>query len=392
MHSVKEQFVCSQKRSIAYKGKMQSIKCNVPLEIVKLKKRNSDDPTAIGQTTEQPGIGHQLLYDDVNIVTVGEVKVGTPPQTLNVVIDTSVADLWLPGRFCAFYGCGKKTIYDSSKSRTFTGTDKTIVFDYQQGTVYGTVVIDKVCMQSFCSEKQNFIQAYQTTYNFWEIPYDGVLGLAPSPYSLTREKNVITNLAQSGTLNQSIFTIWKAKKPWSTSKKEESGLLTIGDYDRMHCSSFCTYRPSGYGRWDFRINGISVGQPSLWKRNLTNAQYYSAYDCATSSSSPFILGPSKEIMRIARSLKAKYNPLYKLFYINCDDEKTLMPVWFNAEDVALPINPENYIIRIADVCLLAFQTNTEGGPDWVLGEPWFKQYCVVHDLNARRIGFCASIM
>ncbi|CDW56143.1 Pregnancy-associated glycoprotein 12 [Trichuris trichiura] len=550
-------------------------------------------------------LGQQRLYDYANILTIGDITIGTPPQTFSVMIDTASADTWIPGRYCSYSGCGSMKEFDSSLSSTYYRNGLKVAIGHGPGTVYGFTAADSICMVNLCSRRQEFVEGYQTSWYYWNFPYDGVLGLAFPASSRIYSKNMVINLAESGLLSQPIFTIWKARQKLEmkylgtkanpeknanyfrrAQKGIESGLLTVGAQDSLHCSASCLYVTTARDYWRFTVNRgyvlsegfpegnktkayyrtfnaivssssllihgpsydiwniatrleawystsyamymvdcklakslpdviltingvdlpisaenyiiktstgvcllafqkmaptpkfdwvlgepwlqqychiqsfcsekqsfiqayqttynfweipydgvlglapsqdsliresnaitnivqskalnqsiftiwkarkpwtVSVGQATFSKRNLTKAQYYSSYECSTSSSLPFILGPQKEIMRIARLLKAKYNPLYRLFYINCDDEKTLAPVWFNAENVALPINPENYIIRISNMCLLAFQMNTQFryGPDWVLGEPWFKQYCVVHDFTNRRIGFCPSMM
>lgn len=59
-----------------------------------------------------------------------------------------------------------------------------------------------------------------------------------------------------------------------------------------------------------------------------------------------------------------------------------------------PPPPQNNCpVQISDdVCELAMFPNegTGLGPDWILGDPFLRQFCNIHDVKNKRIGFATS--
>lgn len=80
-----------------------------------------------------------------------------------------------------------------------------------------------------------------------------------------------------------------------------------------------------------------------------------------------------------------------VYFVDCD------------ADIALSLNigDRNYTIEAKNIvvpaghgrCILTMFGMPSGGfgPAWVLGDPFIRQYCNVHDVGQQRIGFAPSL-
>ncbi|KAJ1357690.1 Inositol hexakisphosphate and diphosphoinositol-pentakisphosphate kinase [Parelaphostrongylus tenuis] len=71
-----------------------------------------------------------------------------------------------------------------------------------------------------------------------------------------------------------------------------------------------------------------------------------------------------------------------------DLEFTIMGVKYN-------IPSEEYIIDLelgSGMCAVAIYGYDSGGfgPAWILGDPWIRTYCNIHDVGQKRIGFAMA--
>ncbi|CAN0186710.1 unnamed protein product [Discosporangium mesarthrocarpum] len=65
-----------------------------------------------------PSEGKIIVKDYQNAQYYGEVSLGTPAQTFNVIFDTGSANLWVASSHCGL-SCGIHARYRASKSSTY---------------------------------------------------------------------------------------------------------------------------------------------------------------------------------------------------------------------------------------------------------------------------------
>ena len=76
------------------------------------------------------------------------------------------------------------------------------------------------------------------------------------------------------------------------------------------------------------------------------------------------------------------------YFIDCDAKTP--PVVLKIGENDYEIHRQNYIIPIGDnECEFGFFSFNGGGkgPQWILGDPFLRSYCNIHDVGKQRIGF-----
>ncbi|EYB87704.1 hypothetical protein Y032_0258g432 [Ancylostoma ceylanicum] len=79
----------------------------------------------------------------------------------------------------------------------------------------------------------------------------------------------------------------------------------------------------------------------------------------------------------------------ELYFLDCNTK----------ESIVLYIGKHNYTIEASNFildlgenrCILTMSGySTWFGPQWILGDPFIRQYCNIHDMGMKRIGFAKS--
>lgn len=207
--------------------------------------------------------GRQVIQSPSYIV---RVKVGTPPQSFLMALDTSNDAAWLPCNGCL--GCPGSSVFASEKSSSFAGVGC--------GTPQCNQVTSPICFQNLCTYNQtygsstiaaalsqdtialaqdpipNFVFGCIQKATGSSVPPQGLLGLGRGPLSL---------LAQSQSLYQSTFSYCLP----SFSSTNFTGSLRLGPVaqpKRIHFTPLLKNprRPSLYY---VNLIGIKVGRKTV---------------------------------------------------------------------------------------------------------------------------------
>ncbi|KIH45058.1 hypothetical protein ANCDUO_24907 [Ancylostoma duodenale] len=88
--------------------------------------------------------------------------------------------------------------------------------------------------------------------------------------------------------------------------------------------------------------------------------------------------------------KMGFEWLYGLYFIDCDATPV---VNLTIGEEQYPLTAENLLIGIEeDLCIFGFSglSNANFGPQWLLGDPFHREYCTVHDVEKKQIGFAKA--
>ena len=125
-----------------------------------------------GASATQRKLGGEniVIRDLSNAQYYGEVKIGTPAESFQVVFDTGSADFWVPSASCTEHqsNCHKKQAYDPDASSTYeavqSGAKSAFQITYGSGPVSGVFAVDTVSLaDDYVVQEQTFAVVSHTT-------------------------------------------------------------------------------------------------------------------------------------------------------------------------------------------------------------------------------------
>jgi hypothetical protein len=427
--------------SVAMKFPMRRIKSNREKLVAQGKWREHfAKKTARRNALRANGIDTVGEIDFDDLTYVSDITIGTPPQTFTVVMDTGSANLWVPGKDCGKGGsgstcgrqcqgflcaylcdssccngadspfmykaplglrsnnnaCSGKHLFDNTKSSTYKQNGQKFQIQYGTGSCAGYLANDNVCLGDLCINN-DFGVATQLAAFFANQPMDGILGLGFQTLAVDQVKPPVQNIIEQHKVANSYFTVWLTM---THAENSTGGLITIGDLDKAHCSDQVDWVPlSSATYYQVTLDGVRVGSKGnkrertvMARRNAAGVQAIS--DTGTS----LIAGPNREIQQICQQLGGKLDPSQGIYAVPCDAVNTLPPVIFTLNGKDYPVEAKNYVIGAGSdeqgtqQCFLGFQgMDAQGGPAWILGDCFIREYCQVYDMGNKRLGLAKAL-
>jgi len=194
----------------------------------------------------------------------------------------------------------------------------------------------------------------------------------------------LVNAIAQNALDQPIFSVWLDSEG-NKANTTGGGVFTFGGLDTDNCGPIIDYVPLLENTfWEFQIDSLSVGD-----KYVRNRPSIAISDTGTS----LIIGNAMIVIPIANSVGATYNTSVGAFTIACDatyDPVTLMingnPYHLTSKVLTMDIGLGSNQCLFAMVPSMLFNI----GIDWLLGDPFIRQYCQVYDMGQRRLGLAAS--
>uniref|UniRef100_A0A914VWS7 Peptidase A1 domain-containing protein n=1 Tax=Plectus sambesii TaxID=2011161 RepID=A0A914VWS7_9BILA len=132
---------------------------------------------------------------------------------------------------------------------------------------------------------------------------------------------------------------------------------------------------------------VFPGTFTLGQQNIS-AGFQAISDTGTS----FIGGPKSVIDQLASAVNAVYNSSYEAYFMDCS--QTPPDVVFTIGGHLYRIQPKNYIRKLDNtICEFTVFAFAHGGfgPNFILGDPFIRQYCNIYDIGRGLIGFARSL-
>uniref|UniRef100_A0A914EDA5 Peptidase A1 domain-containing protein n=1 Tax=Acrobeloides nanus TaxID=290746 RepID=A0A914EDA5_9BILA len=326
---------------------------------------------------------HQGIRDYRDREYVARIYIGTPGQPFDVILDTGSSNLWVPDIHCR--SCSMKNRFNSSQSSTYRRTNETWDQTYGDGSnatiKFGvdTVVIgdgsDKLVIPH-----TTFGQAvYENDIMVDDPTFDGILGLGFG--EINGATPALINAMNLGIIKDAIFTIYLQKRGYYDNVT--GGSITYGDLDKTHCGPVIAYYPlTSTNFFQFKLDSINLGG------YIDKSSWQAISDTGSSD----IYGPKHIVQRLAKEAGLRYSNSTDRYYVDCDAD--LPTLNFVIGGITYGIPSEQLIIDVENgQCRWAVSSNSDGSTssnEWILGDPFIRQFCNIYDLRNKRIGFAQS--
>jgi hypothetical protein len=368
-------------------------------------------------------------YEDVEYV--GNITIGTPPQTFQVIMDTGSSNLWIPDKKCGTNGtcgtfcygndllcqalcltsccqsnettspqrCGGKHFFDSSASSTYKANGQYFSVQYGTGSCEGFLGVDTVGLGDAGTSQlviptTTFGQATALD-DFFEqdSDIDGILGLA---FQSLAEDNVappLVNAISQHLLDQPLFTVTLFEKGFNDNVP--GGVFTYGGLDTTNCGAVIGfYKLTSATYFQYGIDQLKVG--SSEHDCTTDYDEYGDQLCPwttiSDTGTSFIGGPQASTDDFGDAVGATYDDNDGVYYIDCNAKGQDLVITISGKTYTVPA--KELIVPTGDgKCYWAFFPMGESdgfAPNWIFGDPFIRQYCHVFDLGEQRIGFAPA--
>ncbi|KAF9527359.1 aspartic peptidase domain-containing protein [Crepidotus variabilis] len=331
----------------------------------------------------------------------GDLTIGTPPQSFQVVLDTGSSDLWVAATTCA--NCGSDIqLFNPSSSSTFKGSasgsqNSNIDIQYGSGQVQGSLSSDTVSMGGFTVASQTFLAVDKLSSGLVDGAVAGILGLAWEPLASTQATPFWQTLFQNNALSSPEMSFWLTREINNPKAAVQTygGVFTLGGTNTTLYSGdieFLDLTAKTPSFWLLDVSAITVNGKSV--TIATGDAAIAAIDTGTT----LIGGPSDAVAavwaQVPGSAASKANP--GLYTYPCTTKVTVTmafggKAWpINTADMNLGPETSGSSQCVGGIFDLSMGTDipaSSSNPTWVVGDTFLKNVYSVFRASPPSVGF-----
>ena len=319
---------------------------------------------------------------------VGEISIGTPPQTFTVLFDTGSCNTWVFSSECETITCTRHRRFDPRISNTYRHNGTELSVRYGSGDIQSIYGRDDFMLGNVLVRDQTFAQVYSTRGStFLTSILDGIVGLALPKMSVASVSPLFDTMMRNKLLPKDMFAVYLSRELNGT----KSALLMGSDGSDEERDLY--HPPLRWSKvqselyWEVKIDAIYVGNKDTGICGITyGKECVAAVDTGTS----LLAAPSRDVRALHENLFV--DP-------DCVDVDRLPSLTFSlAGDVNVTLRPADYVLRATrhnnqDVCfagVMPMDVPPPRGPLWVFGDVFLRAFFTVFDRENMRIGFARS--
>jgi len=333
----------------------------------------------------------RVKANDWNTAYSGTISVGKPAQSFTVTFTTLNDKTWVPG----------KNGYDEAKSETSVRSDTPFNVGYIVGDAAGFYVEETFAYTNDGTDMKVPGKVLVGVSNDVSGGYDGLLGLGlpervdpPGSHKDDMPGNwksgqlrirsrialdtpdvvsVIKHTIESGVLDRPIVSVYLRK---CVGGCKDGGIVAFGKEIRNKCGevkSWIPSKPNNDSHWMFDVEEASLG----------SAVHSEKQEAVTSIGTSIIIMPRDVAQKFAAEIGAHENG--NSYFVKCDQQFE-MKLKINGVEYTIP--GEQLKMGKGETCQFLIQDASESGnfPKWVLGQPFARAYCEIHDYEKRQMG------
>ncbi|THU83470.1 aspartyl protease [Dendrothele bispora CBS 962.96] len=357
---------------------------------------SSSTTTRRGVAGRRSTAGIGITNQQTDASYFGSVNIGSPAQSLNVILDTGSSDLWVVTEQCRT--CSRGTpLFNTGSSSSVKLSSQTTNIRYGSGEVDGSLAADTVEMGGFTIDQQVLLAVDQTSQDLLTGSVSGIMGLAFSSLSSTESTPFWEALANNNQLTDQEMGFWLTRFRGSqqVAEEEPGGVFTLGGVNNTLFTGDIEFLPT-------------TGTPSFWLLNLMGASVNGKSVSITTGNSALsaidtgttlVGGPSADVQAIWDAVPNS-NPVQGMdgfFAFPCDTDVTVsMSFGGKSWDISptdmnlgpLTTGSQDCLGGIFDLSLGSNIESGSGNPNWVVGATFLKNvYSVFRNGNPPQIGF-----
>ncbi|KAF9933811.1 hypothetical protein BGZ67_004131 [Mortierella alpina] len=303
----------------------------------------------------------------------GLIDIGTPAQTLKVMMDTGSARLLISSTECP--DCTGNTHFDRNASSTYQSSDKTWSANFgDMSSASGVTGHDFVKLANLSIKDQPVHLAEQMTPGFDGF-VDGILGLSFGLLSNT--SSVLESMMEQKLLDKGVVSFALGKYPSETGGEALFGGIDMSKVKDGHEITYTNVIDDRY--WAVKIADTFMDGQSVFT-DSSKAGMLSVMDTGTT----ILILPSSVTSAIHNKIPRAIR-LHERWYVPCKGTQTLE---FEIGGAKFGV-PYSDIAReksaLRGMCHSGVQTNP--GDFAIIGDVFIKNSYVVFDEENRRMGF-----
>uniref|UniRef100_A0A286ZK82 Peptidase A1 domain-containing protein n=1 Tax=Sus scrofa TaxID=9823 RepID=A0A286ZK82_PIG len=354
----------------------------IPLRKVKSIRENlRDKEPPAEESAPQKNISQQPLRNHLDMIYVGNITIGTPPQQFSMAFDTGSSDTWVPSIYCQSMACVTHNTFDPFQSTTFQLPGIVIDLHYGSGTMTGLLGYDTIQMGDLIIKNQTFgLSLTEDDIVFEHAIFDGILGLGYPSLAIKGTTPIFDTIMNQSLISEPVFAFYL-----STETELGSVVMFGGVLD-------CYYK--GDLKW------VSLSKPHYWQIPLERISMKGkivackrACQAVVDTGTSLMIGPRKQVYNIHKRFSGYY--LQDLYVIPCQDINTLPDIVFTIEGIDYPVPARAYVQKSArGLCVSTFQGRRSRSTRkqlWILGNVFLRLYFTVFDRGQNRIGLAPAV-
>ncbi|ODN94323.1 endopeptidase [Cryptococcus wingfieldii CBS 7118] len=338
----------------------------------------------------------EISLTDHNLDTSysASLSVGTPAQTLDIVLDTGSSDLWLASDKCSTTACSSMDEYSLSNSSTAVNLSTSFSIEYGSGKASGALVQDLVTLGGYSVASQTFAACDSVSTGLLSTGVSGIMGLSWQALAYSKATPWWITLAKSSTWSQPLFAFYLARYrnvAGATAKETDGGTATFGYLDSSLYTGDVTYVDvdDDAQYWQIEMASATIQGSSI---SLNSSYNMVAIDTGTT----LIGGPQSIVAEIyskidgARRMTGSYASYYE-YPCNTSVELDLTFGGYTVEITDQDFNLGRYSSDTS-MCTGAVyvQSLSSSSPvQWIVGDAAIKNTYTVFRYNPAAVGFAA---
>ncbi|WVQ76028.1 hypothetical protein IAR50_005664 [Cryptococcus sp. DSM 104548] len=338
----------------------------------------------------------EISLTDHNLDTSysASLSVGTPAQSLDIVLDTGSSDLWVASDKCTTTACASMDSYSLSNSSTSVNLTTSFSIEYGSGAASGALVQDLVTLGGYSVASQTFAACDSVSTGLLSTGVSGIMGLSWQALAYSKATPWWITLAKSSAWSEPLFAFYLARYrnvAGATAKESDGGTATFGYLDSSLYSGDVTYVnvSSDAEYWQIEMASAKIQGSSISLNSSTNMV---AIDTGTT----LIGGPESIVAEIYSKIDGaqRMTGSYASYYEYPCNTSIELDLTFGGYTIAITDQDFNLGHYSSDTSMCTgavyVQALSSSSPvQWIVGDAAIKNTYTVFRYEPAAVGFAA---